>query len=1246
MLNITKAVLFKTGIGYFERKGTLDLTKEKSITFSFRKKTMNDILATLSILTEKAKIAGVSYEASDIDTEKALEGSLIKIPQTESFTSLIKQLIGTEIKIQFANHEIEGNILGIQEFEREGLKEGKNILEPYIMICQKDGQIKNIKLVDLTGPDADFSLKDEKMQDELQFFINTIYLGKKKDSKTLTIYFEAEEESPTEEVMIVYLQETPSWKCSYRLISDMFEDDETAFFLQNYAIVDNVMDEDWINIGLTLVSGLPISFIYDLYSPNWITRTFKKPEKSYGLSAVVFEETEAKVGLLPESEPMPTEEPKERPKMEPSKKLSFAQTVSRPPAPLAGPPGAPPSVSPSSVMTAPSTSKFFNRKAKMREVRDEEMNMPYEMEMDEDKIIMDDTMTGDAKHMIMDKQPSGLSFSSGSSIDSSTKSITDFTVSEEEKTAEELAFRYEVPVPTTVKRNQSALIPILQEKIKGEKVSVYNESVRETNPMLSVNIKNTSRYALESGPISFYVFDPQLSTAIFEGEAVLPFLKIGEERRIPYSVDLQVRVLKKIEDIQKDTRQFIFENGAFYKLVYSIKKFVYKIINSSKLTKILILEQPNVSGFYLFDTEEPIEKTANYLRFKVEINPRDVIEYTVSFRKLNKINVGFDSISPNLINKYYNQGKIVSTKFTYQLAMSPNGLSIQCCELNEKLIDNIQQNVIDPKFKSDIAGKKISLFNYNYINTYPLKCIELENSLDEIIESGPISIYQDEKFLSVGMLPILEKQEKTIIPYAVDYNCEIILKTETQTENTGLIYYLWGLFRLKNLIYTYEYSLENKSDEDKSIILEHPKIQFDIFDSPEPYEELQDSYRFLIEIQPKSKTIFTLKFKGPIRDPFSFTPIAQEKLNEFYRMKLIKESEISYKLLKKQKEFVIECYTMNDTNIQKYQENPRADLVPGRTSKIEKIFTEKVKCQLYLVFDLKKGSNNPILNFEIENTLNRTLMCGPVTVYDKANYIGEAIIPTLKEMDKYRIPIDYDTNVFVIYTKSEKTKKEPHNIVFKRSGIFQKYFIIQKNEYIITNNSKFNRDIIIEHPKELGYEIIPGEYEYQEFNEIWSFKTSISTETKDKKCEFKLRKETEVLINYRDISSIMIDHWTEKGLLEDTQKTFLLKLNGFLEEKKEILKEVSELQKEYDDIVLDQKRLRENLNSLNPSESSSRARYTSKLEVQEEKIEEIYQKIRDLKSKIEPLEKEIDSFILNEAPISEDDIVREDEFKK
>jgi len=44
-------------------------------------------------------------------------------------------------------------------------------------------------------------------------------------------------------------------------------DNEGKPFFQGWAIVDNVSDEDWKNVQLSLISGSPVSFIQNLQKP-------------------------------------------------------------------------------------------------------------------------------------------------------------------------------------------------------------------------------------------------------------------------------------------------------------------------------------------------------------------------------------------------------------------------------------------------------------------------------------------------------------------------------------------------------------------------------------------------------------------------------------------------------------------------------------------------------------------------------------------------------------------------------------------------------------------------------------------------------------------------------------------------------------------------------------------------------------------------------------------------------------------
>ena len=85
------------------------------------------------------------------------------------------------------------------------------------------------------------------------------------DKKAVTLSFQGKGQR---QARIGYVQETPVWKTSYRLVLS----DEKAPFLQGWAIVENATEDNWSGVDLTLVSGRPISFVMDLYEPLYVPR--------------------------------------------------------------------------------------------------------------------------------------------------------------------------------------------------------------------------------------------------------------------------------------------------------------------------------------------------------------------------------------------------------------------------------------------------------------------------------------------------------------------------------------------------------------------------------------------------------------------------------------------------------------------------------------------------------------------------------------------------------------------------------------------------------------------------------------------------------------------------------------------------------------------------------------------------------------------------------------------------------------
>ena len=83
-----------------------------------------------------------------------------------------------------------------------------------------------------------------------------------------------------------YVIENPIWKTSYRLV--LSPKGEEKPYLQGWAVVENPSDEDWRDVRMVLVSGRPISFQMDLYTPLYVQRPTVVPELFQGLRPVAY----------------------------------------------------------------------------------------------------------------------------------------------------------------------------------------------------------------------------------------------------------------------------------------------------------------------------------------------------------------------------------------------------------------------------------------------------------------------------------------------------------------------------------------------------------------------------------------------------------------------------------------------------------------------------------------------------------------------------------------------------------------------------------------------------------------------------------------------------------------------------------------------------------------------------------------------------------------------------------------------
>jgi hypothetical protein len=102
---------------------------------------------------------------------------------------------------------------------------------------------------------------DEGAKSDLDFFLRASVIEPQKRN----VVFRLSEGA--HDMVVRYLAPSPTWRVSYRLVGETNENGEREALLQGWGIFDNPFDEELENVNVSLVSGMPISFIYDLYTP-------------------------------------------------------------------------------------------------------------------------------------------------------------------------------------------------------------------------------------------------------------------------------------------------------------------------------------------------------------------------------------------------------------------------------------------------------------------------------------------------------------------------------------------------------------------------------------------------------------------------------------------------------------------------------------------------------------------------------------------------------------------------------------------------------------------------------------------------------------------------------------------------------------------------------------------------------------------------------------------------------------------
>ena len=592
-VSVKEVVLFSSGVGYFQHEGTVQGDGQTEL--RFKTSQINDILKSLVLQDlDGGHVGTVTYPSQD-PLAKTLGSFQVDISDNPSLGELLDKLRGARILLAYNGpggiENFPGTILGVEKKQVSGGKDGANPFEKSFLNLVTDRGIRSLELDRVDK----LELQDPGLQDELNRALAAVAGARDQDKKPVEIHFNGTGER---HVRIGYVVETPIWRASYRLVlppdapkaDKAAPDKNTKATLQAWAIVENQTDNDWNNVSLSLVSGRPISFIENLYTPLYVPRPTVTPElyaslrpreydagmNSAATGSVADESDAAKNGITGGTAPQ-------------SRARGMFKSAAIPGLPADAP--------------APAGTPAL--------------------------ALLDGRSVGDAIN--------------------ATDSVV--PLSETAKLGD--LFQYTVG-NITLARQRSAMIPIINDPMPVERLSIYNESVLSNHPLNGARLTNDTEDKLHllQGPVT--VFDE----GRYAGDARLEDLPPGQNRLLSYGIDLQTNVIAKDLEGQQSIQTGKIVRG----VLLVTRKFVsakeYSTDNKSDRDKTLIIEHPVRGGWKLIDTPKPIEITDKLYRFQQAVPAGKAEKLIVHEENVQSQNIALLPLDLGQLLSYRQTGEI------------------------------------------------------------------------------------------------------------------------------------------------------------------------------------------------------------------------------------------------------------------------------------------------------------------------------------------------------------------------------------------------------------------------------------------------------------------------------------------------------------------------------------------------------------------------------------------------------------
>jgi hypothetical protein len=194
-----------------------------------------------------------------------------------------------------------------------------------------------------------------------------------------------------------------------------------------------------------------------------------------------------------------------------------------------------------------------------------------------------------------------------------------------------------------------------------------------------------------------------------------------------------------------------------------------------------------------------------------------------------------------------------------------------------------QKSALLPIVGKDVEGSRVSIYNPAVQSKHPLLGLRLKNTSGAHLNQGPVTVFEGSTYAGDTRVLDVQPNEERLLSYAIDLGTEVDPKAGPGVQKITSVKAVKGIVTTVTKVTDEKtYRVVNRSQTDRTVLIEHPNRTSQGFKLVEPAKAAEDTpevHRFQLPVKATETASFTVKEERDVAQTVRLTNGAEGQMS-------------------------------------------------------------------------------------------------------------------------------------------------------------------------------------------------------------------------------------------------------------------------------------------------------------------------------------------------------------------------------